>query len=86
MHASALELPAAATTSTPASCACLMAVNIEDDLPGPPSDMLMTERSFGCLAASVTAHSIPEMTPEVGPLPAHESTCTVTTLDCLATP
>mmetsp|Transcript_7196 Transcript_7196/g.18880 ORF Transcript_7196/g.18880 Transcript_7196/m.18880 type:complete len:206 (+) Transcript_7196:309-926(+) len=86
LQASPSSLPAAATTMTPASYAALTARFWESERP-PPRDMEMTAGTPGWFcAASLTAHSMPALTPDDEPEPAHESTCTATRVVCLATP
>lgn len=84
-HASLFSFPAATETTTPASCAAVTALFITVDRP-PPRDMVMTDAAGLLANASATDHSTDAMTPEVLPLPVHDSACTGTMVACFATP
>ncbi|EZF96769.1 hypothetical protein H113_03096 [Trichophyton rubrum MR1459] len=80
-----LSLPAATAKKTP-PLAIAAAASLEAWEKAPPRDMLATALSAPFCWASLVAHSIPMMTPELEPEPLQSRTFTATTLLFLATP
>jgi hypothetical protein len=85
-HASRLELPAATTTTTPASVARRTASSVATEPPSMPSDRFATIGTAGSARLRAVTQSSARTTSVLHPEPSHPSTRTSTSWASVATP